>query len=162
MGECTEVRVSTFLSSGFITGIVLNPPERKLAKRTSVKWGVKTWKKNAGIFHGWLLPKIRCFLWRLMGEGQLYHVWPIKGHWGQRRSRGQILRLRPYLDNKGECLKLEICFGAKKVQSKISVCIPSVSNWLCSAYYQLAATLLMTILALIQALSSDRKKVHFH
>ena len=36
--HCTEVRFASFLSGGFITAIVVNPPERKLAKRTSVKW----------------------------------------------------------------------------------------------------------------------------
>ena len=34
--HCTEVRFVTFLSGGFITAIVVNPPERKLKKRTSV------------------------------------------------------------------------------------------------------------------------------
>ena len=34
--HCTEVRFASFLSGGFITAIVVNPPERKLAKRTSV------------------------------------------------------------------------------------------------------------------------------
>ena len=33
---CTEVRFANFLSSGFITDKVVNPPERKLAERTSV------------------------------------------------------------------------------------------------------------------------------
>ena len=31
----TEVRFAIFLSGGFITAIVVNTPERKLAKRTS-------------------------------------------------------------------------------------------------------------------------------
>ena len=30
--QCTEVRFASFPSSGFITAIVVNPPERKLAK----------------------------------------------------------------------------------------------------------------------------------
>ena len=34
--QCTEMRFASFLSDGFITAIVVNPPERKLAKRTSV------------------------------------------------------------------------------------------------------------------------------
>ena len=34
--QCTEVRFSSFFSGGFITAIVVNPPERKLAKRMSV------------------------------------------------------------------------------------------------------------------------------
>ena len=38
MTQCTEVRFARFLSGGFITAIVVNPPESKLAKRTSVQW----------------------------------------------------------------------------------------------------------------------------
>ena len=34
--HCTEVHFASFLSGGFITAIVVNPPERKLAKRISV------------------------------------------------------------------------------------------------------------------------------
>ena len=34
----TEMRFASFLSGGFITAIVVNPPESKLAKRTSVHW----------------------------------------------------------------------------------------------------------------------------
>ena len=34
--QCSEVRFARFLSAGFTTMAVLNPPERKLAKRTSV------------------------------------------------------------------------------------------------------------------------------
>ena len=36
VGWCTEVRFASFFSGGFITIAVINPPERKLAKRTSV------------------------------------------------------------------------------------------------------------------------------
>ena len=32
--QCTEVRFASFLSGGFTTMVVINPPERKLAKRT--------------------------------------------------------------------------------------------------------------------------------
>ena len=32
------MRFASFLSGGFITAIVVNPQERKLAKRTSVWW----------------------------------------------------------------------------------------------------------------------------
>ena len=35
--QCTEVRFASCLSGGFITAIVVNPPERQLAKRTSVQ-----------------------------------------------------------------------------------------------------------------------------
>ena len=36
--HCTHVRFASFLSGGFTTMAVINPPERKLAKRTSVHW----------------------------------------------------------------------------------------------------------------------------
>ena len=36
MNHCTEVRFASLLSGGLITAIVVNPPESKLAKRTSV------------------------------------------------------------------------------------------------------------------------------
>jgi hypothetical protein len=32
------MRFANFLSGGFITAIVVNPPEKKLEKRTSVQW----------------------------------------------------------------------------------------------------------------------------
>ena len=35
--QCTEVRFACFLSGGFTNMAVINPPERKLAKRTSVQ-----------------------------------------------------------------------------------------------------------------------------
>ena len=37
----TEVRFASFLSGGFITMAVINPPEKKLAKRTFVCTMVK-------------------------------------------------------------------------------------------------------------------------
>ena len=36
LSYCTEVPFSSFLSDGFSTMAVINPPERKLAKSTSV------------------------------------------------------------------------------------------------------------------------------
>ena len=36
--QYTEVRFSSFLSSGFTTMVVMNPPEKKLGKRASVQW----------------------------------------------------------------------------------------------------------------------------
>ena len=36
--RCTKVHFASFLSGRFITVIVLNPPKKKLAKRTSVQW----------------------------------------------------------------------------------------------------------------------------
>ena len=39
------MRFASFLSGGFITAIVVNPPERKLAKRTSVQWGEKLFQE---------------------------------------------------------------------------------------------------------------------
>ena len=35
--RCTEVRFASFISSGFITAIVVNQPEKKLAKSTSLR-----------------------------------------------------------------------------------------------------------------------------
>ena len=49
LNHCTEVRFAGFLSSRFITAIVVNPPERKLAKRTSVKWS-KFSEQKLGFF----------------------------------------------------------------------------------------------------------------
>ena len=37
---CTEVRFASLLSGEFATMAVINLPEMKLAKRTSVPWGV--------------------------------------------------------------------------------------------------------------------------
>ena len=36
--HCTVVYFASFFSGGFITAIVVNPPERRLTKRTSVQW----------------------------------------------------------------------------------------------------------------------------
>ena len=36
--QCTEVRFASFLSGEFTTKAVINPPEKKEAKRTSVQW----------------------------------------------------------------------------------------------------------------------------
>ena len=41
------MRFASFLSSGFITAIVVNPPERKLAKRTSVQCEIEQTQKRA-------------------------------------------------------------------------------------------------------------------
>ena len=38
--QSKEVRFSSFLSGGFTTMAVINPPESKLAKRTSVQWSI--------------------------------------------------------------------------------------------------------------------------
>ena len=37
--QCTEVHFDSLFSGGFTTMAVINPPERKLTKRTSVQWG---------------------------------------------------------------------------------------------------------------------------
>ena len=39
LSQCTEVCFASFLSGGFITAVVVNPPERKLAKHTSEQCG---------------------------------------------------------------------------------------------------------------------------
>ena len=38
--QCTEVRFASFLFGGFITAIVVNSLERKMAKRTSEQFAV--------------------------------------------------------------------------------------------------------------------------
>ena len=38
--DCTEVGFVRFLSGGFTTMAVMNPPEKKLAKDNSVQYGV--------------------------------------------------------------------------------------------------------------------------
>ena len=42
--QCREMRFSSFISGGFITAIVVNPPERKLSKCTSVQCTSSTWR----------------------------------------------------------------------------------------------------------------------
>ena len=39
MKQCTDMRLASFLSGGFITAILVNLPEKKQAKRTSVQCG---------------------------------------------------------------------------------------------------------------------------
>ena len=58
----TEVRFASFLSGGFTTMIVINPPEKKLAKRTSGQWGA--W--GDAFFQGAFVFNRYCF--------QLLHV----------------------------------------------------------------------------------------
>ena len=48
----TEVRYVSFLSGGFITAIVVNPPERKLENRTSVH-SSPHWYKDNNHMHKW-------------------------------------------------------------------------------------------------------------
>ena len=38
LNNCTEVCFNSFFSGGFTTAIVVNPPEKKLLKHTSVNW----------------------------------------------------------------------------------------------------------------------------
>jgi hypothetical protein len=44
MAQCTEMRFASYLSGRFITMAVINPPEKKLAKCTSVQWCKKILK----------------------------------------------------------------------------------------------------------------------
>ena len=45
LAQCTEVRFASFLFDGFTNMAVINPPEWRLAKRTSVKCLGKIWYK---------------------------------------------------------------------------------------------------------------------
>ena len=47
LNRFTEVRFASFLSGGFTTMSVMNPPEKKLEKRTSVRWLVGLCCKKA-------------------------------------------------------------------------------------------------------------------
>ena len=38
LNHCTDVHFNSLFFGGFITNIVVNPPERKQVKRTSVHW----------------------------------------------------------------------------------------------------------------------------
>ena len=56
VNQCTEMRFASLLSSEFITAIVVNFPERKLAKRTSLHcshWACR-WYGHTGETQGWL------------------------------------------------------------------------------------------------------------
>ena len=54
--QCTEVRFASFLSGGFITTIVVNPPERKLAKRRDgdISW---TMTSRGHYFSKWVISR---------------------------------------------------------------------------------------------------------
>ena len=59
------MRFASFFSGGFITAIVVNPPEIKLAKRTSVEYTVKSQATIIFIslqlvFFNQLFQKIEC------------------------------------------------------------------------------------------------------
>ena len=41
--QCTEVHFASFLSGGFTAVAVINPPEKKLVKCTSVQWCTNCW-----------------------------------------------------------------------------------------------------------------------
>ena len=47
LNQYTEVRFASLLSGGFTTMAVINPPEKKLEKRTSLQWATQT--KQLGI-----------------------------------------------------------------------------------------------------------------
>ena len=47
--SCTKVLFASFLSGTFITARVVNPPERKLAKRNSVLWDLLSWYMLSGL-----------------------------------------------------------------------------------------------------------------
>ena len=55
----TEVRFANFLFGWFITAIVVNLPERKLAKWTSVQWTIK---KLTGLKHFFMIINF-CLIW---------------------------------------------------------------------------------------------------
>ena len=56
--QCTEVRFASFLSGGFTTMAVMNPPKKKLEKRTSVQWGDFFFVKEHSCFRPSLFHEI--------------------------------------------------------------------------------------------------------
>ena len=76
IAQCTKVRFASFLSGGFINAIVVNPPERKLVKRTFVHCAMRE--------HMWsqvLSESQQCFIrmWQYR-LAQFLLIWGIIGH----------------------------------------------------------------------------------
>ena len=69
MHHCTDVRFARFLSGGFTTMAVINPPERKLAKRTSVHWMTL-----------WLTDEHFCHLSKCRWNHESIHAILLLGH----------------------------------------------------------------------------------
>ena len=65
VAQSTELRFANFLSGGFITVIVVNPSERKLAKHTSVHLSVAA-------------PS---FVKQSMSSMHVMHLWCDVGEW---------------------------------------------------------------------------------
>ena len=78
----TEVRFASFLSDGFVTAIVVNPPERKLAKRTSVHrcrrqkvylvYSKNLWQVQHYFSNLWIVPPQN-----LAGFPQICKIWQV-------------------------------------------------------------------------------------
>ena len=47
--QCTEVLFASILSGGFTNMTVINPPEKKLAKRTSVQWSKSGFRRHVWV-----------------------------------------------------------------------------------------------------------------
>ena len=71
-GHCTDVRFASFLSGGFITTIVVNSPERKLAKCTSVHCSRKSKIFCSGRRPLAFGPTLN-YLWRLYRNISTFH-----------------------------------------------------------------------------------------
>ena len=64
-----EVRFASLLSDGFTTVAVINPPEKKLAKRTSVQWfGIK---KNLTVWYVSLVYLTKVQVFQVQGRAQI-------------------------------------------------------------------------------------------
>ena len=62
--QCTKVHFASFFSSGFITAVVVNPPKRKLGKRTSVQCLERSqilglWPQTCPTFSQFCLPALK-------------------------------------------------------------------------------------------------------
>ena len=66
-GQCTEVRFVSLLSGRFTTMAIINPLERKLAKRISMQWSnwmTRTWNSylELTLLHSFLAPPLYNFI----------------------------------------------------------------------------------------------------
>ena len=82
LGQCTEVRFATFLSDAFTTMAVMNPPEKKLEKRTSAvhRGGDLLFFVRYSESTGWKIGEVQTFLKRPKSQVGDYFkfLWPFQ------------------------------------------------------------------------------------
>ena len=76
--QCTEVHFASFFSGGFTTMTVINPLERKLAKRTSVHCFNYDWKGlDMKIYDFWDLRLVNSFTQMIYKNWLFYCTWEL-------------------------------------------------------------------------------------